>query len=207
MMPTLNPAGDVVLVEHVTTTLGRLERGHVIVAKSPTDPNAVVCKRILGLPGDTVRLPSLTHNASSAGLFSCEHDHPPHTPTFRPSAIRHPRSDTQPHRVSLTHSIVWRWRALLCSAHPLRSLAILAIRTSEERTRTLSCRQGKSGCKGTTCAIQQTRGTTVLCPCRSSQAESSSRYAHRMLCSASSSSSSFPLPASRRLVAQMHVVR
>jgi signal peptidase I len=54
MMPTLNPAGDVVLVEHVTTTLGWLERGHVVVAKSPTDPNAVVCKRILGLPGDTV---------------------------------------------------------------------------------------------------------------------------------------------------------
>ena len=54
MMPTLNPAGDVVLVEHVTVTLGRLERGDVIVAKSPTDPNAVVCKRILGLPGDTI---------------------------------------------------------------------------------------------------------------------------------------------------------
>lgn len=54
MMPTLNPAGDVVLVEHVTTTLGWLERGHVVVAKSPTDPKAVVCKRILGLPGDTV---------------------------------------------------------------------------------------------------------------------------------------------------------
>jgi signal peptidase I len=54
MMPTLNPAGDVVLVEHVTVTLGRLQRGDVIVAKSPTDPNAVVCKRILGLPGDTI---------------------------------------------------------------------------------------------------------------------------------------------------------
>ncbi len=66
MMPTLNPAGDVVLVEHVTTTLGWLERGHVVVAKSPTDPNAVVCKRILGLPGDTVSAFSWAPLRSSA---------------------------------------------------------------------------------------------------------------------------------------------
>ena len=57
MMPTLNPAGDVVLVEHVSATLNRLQRGDVVVAKSPTDPHAVVCKRILGLPGDKVPLP------------------------------------------------------------------------------------------------------------------------------------------------------
>ena len=114
MMPTLNPAGDVVLVEHVTTTLGRLERGHVIVAKSPTDPNAVVCKRILGLPGDTVRLPSLTHNASSAGLFSCEHDHPnTHPPSDHPpSAIRVPT----PNRVAYHSRIALCGAGVLCSA-------------------------------------------------------------------------------------------
>jgi signal peptidase I len=114
MMPTLNPAGDVVLVEHVTTTLGRLERGHVIVAKSPTDPNAVVCKRILGLPGDTVRLPSLTHNASSAGLFSCEHDHPnTHPPSDHPpSAIRVPT----PNRIAYHSRIALCGAGVLCSA-------------------------------------------------------------------------------------------
>jgi hypothetical protein len=54
MVPTLNPAGDVVMVEHISASLGILRRGDVVVAKSVTDPSAIVCKRILGVAGDII---------------------------------------------------------------------------------------------------------------------------------------------------------
>ncbi|KAL7752015.1 hypothetical protein RI367_002543 [Sorochytrium milnesiophthora] len=54
MLPTLNMLGDMVVVEKLTPRWGKLELGDVVVAKSVTNPKRVVCKRILGLPGDRV---------------------------------------------------------------------------------------------------------------------------------------------------------
>mmetsp|Transcript_25697 Transcript_25697/g.67425 ORF Transcript_25697/g.67425 Transcript_25697/m.67425 type:complete len:214 (+) Transcript_25697:227-868(+) len=54
MMPTLNQSGDVVLTESWTPRRGLLERGDVVVAVSPRNPNSAICKRVLGLPGDRV---------------------------------------------------------------------------------------------------------------------------------------------------------
>ena len=54
MMPTFNPRGDVVLLESLSRRTGRIERGDVVVAASPTNPRHAVCKRVRGLPGDTV---------------------------------------------------------------------------------------------------------------------------------------------------------
>jgi len=54
MMPTFNPKGDIALVEHLSVTLDRLERGDVVIAKSAQNPRQTVCKRLLGLPGDKI---------------------------------------------------------------------------------------------------------------------------------------------------------
>lgn len=38
MLPTLQSKGDVILVEKLSSRLGIIERGDVIVAKSPSNP-------------------------------------------------------------------------------------------------------------------------------------------------------------------------
>jgi len=59
MMPTLNPRGDVVLVERVrAAATGRAaRRGDVVLAISPTDPTQLVLKRAVGLGGDVIDVP------------------------------------------------------------------------------------------------------------------------------------------------------
>lgn len=54
MLPTLNLAGDVVLTEHVSTRLGRLGPGDLVLLRSPLNPNRQLVKRIVALEGDTV---------------------------------------------------------------------------------------------------------------------------------------------------------
>ncbi|KAH6562969.1 hypothetical protein BSLG_002645 [Batrachochytrium salamandrivorans] len=54
MLPTLNIAGDIVLVERISWRRRRLALGDVVVCISPLHPSRLVCKRILGLPGDII---------------------------------------------------------------------------------------------------------------------------------------------------------
>ena len=53
MMPTFNPRGDIALLEHVTVWSGRVEVGDVVLARSAQNPRHMVCKRVLGLEGDS----------------------------------------------------------------------------------------------------------------------------------------------------------
>eukprot|EP00897_Mesotaenium_endlicherianum_P007783 jgi/Mesen1/7032/ME000366S06242 len=39
---------------HVSASLDKLQAGDVVVAKSPTNPRLMVCKRLLGLEGDSI---------------------------------------------------------------------------------------------------------------------------------------------------------
>lgn len=56
MQPTLH-AGNFVLVNKIAYKLGSPERGDVIVFRYPPDPEQVpYIKRIIGLPGDSVRI-------------------------------------------------------------------------------------------------------------------------------------------------------
>jgi inner membrane protease subunit 1 len=50
MLPTFNVSGDIVLVNRFFD----LKIGNVLVYKSPVDPNRLVIKRVLGLPGDII---------------------------------------------------------------------------------------------------------------------------------------------------------
>ncbi|CAL8470873.1 g10415 [Coccomyxa elongata] len=56
MLPTFNTRGDVLLLEHITTTWGNVRVGDVVLARSMQNPKQIVCKRVLGLEGDEVRV-------------------------------------------------------------------------------------------------------------------------------------------------------
>jgi signal peptidase I len=55
MMPTLQ-TGEFVVVNRLAYKLGSLEHGDVIVFRFPRDPNQEYIKRIIGLPGDVVKV-------------------------------------------------------------------------------------------------------------------------------------------------------
>ncbi len=55
MLPTLRTRGDVLLIDKTFLALGKpLRHGDVVVVSSPTDPSRLICKRVVGLPGDIV---------------------------------------------------------------------------------------------------------------------------------------------------------
>lgn len=53
MLPTMNITGESV-IELKWIDVNRLSRGDLVTYISPLDPSRPVCKRITGLPGDTV---------------------------------------------------------------------------------------------------------------------------------------------------------
>lgn len=55
MYPTYNP-GEFVLTNIIALRFSPIERGEVIVFKSPPDPKRDFIKRVIGLPGDTISL-------------------------------------------------------------------------------------------------------------------------------------------------------
>jgi inner membrane protease subunit 1 len=54
MLPTINSAGDIVLIDRITHRLRDVAVGDVVLAKAPSDPTQTVCKRVRGAPGDHV---------------------------------------------------------------------------------------------------------------------------------------------------------
>jgi len=56
MLPTLAVSGEVVIEDCISVRLNpdKLQRGELIILKSPLDPQRTICKRIIGLAGDTV---------------------------------------------------------------------------------------------------------------------------------------------------------
>uniref|UniRef100_A0A7S0WXM8 Peptidase S26 domain-containing protein n=1 Tax=Pyramimonas obovata TaxID=1411642 RepID=A0A7S0WXM8_9CHLO len=60
MLPTLNHVGDIVLTECISAHLKKIKSGDVVVATSPANPRSVVCKRVLAMEGEQVRVVSPT---------------------------------------------------------------------------------------------------------------------------------------------------
>lgn len=52
MLPTMNEAGAVLILDKLSVHLGLITRGDVIIAHSPTEPDATVCKRVSALADD-----------------------------------------------------------------------------------------------------------------------------------------------------------
>ncbi|KAI8990842.1 mitochondrial inner membrane peptidase complex catalytic subunit 2 [Mycotypha africana] len=60
MQPTFNPdsnklSRDIVLLEKWSLRKDGFERGQVVTLRSPIEPNKILTKRIIALPGDTVK--------------------------------------------------------------------------------------------------------------------------------------------------------
>lgn len=49
MLPTIASEGEFILVEKMSISLKRIERGDVVVLTSPDDPDKLICKRVVGL--------------------------------------------------------------------------------------------------------------------------------------------------------------
>lgn len=58
MEPTIDANGEIVLIDRLTRIFGWFKHGDVIIAKSPYDPNTLVCKRLVGIEGDVIHVPS-----------------------------------------------------------------------------------------------------------------------------------------------------
>lgn len=55
MLPTLNPRGEIVLLNKWKYKYGQnIKVGDVVVARKPNDSTKLICKRVIGLPGDIV---------------------------------------------------------------------------------------------------------------------------------------------------------
>lgn len=56
MLPTLADSGEIVIEDRLTYRLnpGSVARGDLITLRSPIDPSRIICKRVLGLPGDII---------------------------------------------------------------------------------------------------------------------------------------------------------
>jgi len=53
--PSMEPSirdHDILLTEHISPRMGRLQRGDIIIARSPSHPTQFICKRLVALPGD-----------------------------------------------------------------------------------------------------------------------------------------------------------
>lgn len=53
MEPTIY-SNDVLLTEHVSPRLQRINKGDIVIAKCPSNPCQHICKRVTGLPGDKI---------------------------------------------------------------------------------------------------------------------------------------------------------
>lgn len=55
MEPALQP-NNLLITERVSKKLKLLERGDIVVARSPIDPKIMICKRIVAMPGDKINM-------------------------------------------------------------------------------------------------------------------------------------------------------
>ncbi|PFH54655.1 hypothetical protein AMATHDRAFT_72426 [Amanita thiersii Skay4041] len=54
MFPTLAGENELVFENRITYRFKPIERGDLVTLKSPLDPGRIICKRIIGLPGDVI---------------------------------------------------------------------------------------------------------------------------------------------------------
>ncbi|KAG7450320.1 LexA/Signal peptidase [Guyanagaster necrorhizus] len=65
MLPTLAVTNDLVIEDRLSLRFTEISRGDLVTVKSPLDPLRIVCKRIIGLPGDVICVDPTGHLAPS----------------------------------------------------------------------------------------------------------------------------------------------
>lgn len=54
MEPTLF-TNNILVTERISPRINKIQRGDIVIAKCPTDPQHQICKRVVGLPGDRIK--------------------------------------------------------------------------------------------------------------------------------------------------------
>lgn len=76
MEPTLR-TNDILMTERLSRRLYLFDRGDIVIAKCPNEPKNFICKRIVGLPGDKIKIqPRFTWNpfGSSKSILTVDDD-------------------------------------------------------------------------------------------------------------------------------------
>nr|KAF7429971.1 hypothetical protein H0235_006369 [Vespula pensylvanica] len=60
MEPTIH-SKDILFTEHISTRLRWYKKGDIIISICPSNPRQHICKRVVGLPGDSIRHGFTTH--------------------------------------------------------------------------------------------------------------------------------------------------
>ncbi|XP_075155717.1 mitochondrial inner membrane protease subunit 1 [Haematobia irritans] len=84
MEPTLY-SNNILLTERITTRFYKPNRGDIIIAISPTNPEQYICKRVIGLPGDKVVTEKLPQSEEIESLNKTSADK--YTPVFNDEYI------------------------------------------------------------------------------------------------------------------------
>lgn len=63
MEPTIH-SKDILFTEHISTRLRWYKKGDIIISICPSNPRQHICKRLVGLPGDSIRHGFTTHIVS-----------------------------------------------------------------------------------------------------------------------------------------------
>lgn len=53
MEPTLY-TNNILLTDKISPRMGKIRRGDIVITKNPMKPDQLICKRVLGTPGDTI---------------------------------------------------------------------------------------------------------------------------------------------------------
>lgn len=64
MEPTLY-SNNILVTDRISPRIGKVQRGDVIIAKNPNIPKQLICKRIVGLPGDLILAQETTESNTS----------------------------------------------------------------------------------------------------------------------------------------------
>ncbi|KAM7505933.1 hypothetical protein LguiB_004837 [Lonicera macranthoides] len=54
MLPTFDITGDFVLAERMSVRFGKVQKGDVVLVRSPINPRKIVTKRVTGMEGDSI---------------------------------------------------------------------------------------------------------------------------------------------------------
>ncbi|KAK7815024.1 hypothetical protein U0070_024367 [Myodes glareolus] len=69
MEPTIQNS-DIVFAENLSRHFYAIQRGDVVIAKSPSDPKSNICKRVIGLEGDKILTTSSSDTFKSRNYVS-----------------------------------------------------------------------------------------------------------------------------------------
>lgn len=75
MLPTLSITGDLVLTEKISTRLGKVNNGDIVLVRSPENPKKILTKRILGMEGDKVTYLVDPHNSEKCRTITVPKGH------------------------------------------------------------------------------------------------------------------------------------